>query len=411
MMEINFKTLLAKKLFMENDMKNQIEKQTEKMTMAFTLVELLVVIAIIGVLIALLLPAVQAARESARRMTCTNNLKQIALATHNMHDTRKHFPSACFQKELSVDLNIAKGWAKDRADQTAGNHSISNVSAHASYLIPLLPMMELTSVYDSFTAALKKAYDNSTNAPSITEVQIDADYRIWGSGTNNLFCITRPAFFTCPSDAEKTGLSGQLARGSYRCCHGDHWCTWNANASRGIFANGAYFNCDMSGIPDGTSNTLLLAEGIIGPTGNTNQSRGSVVMGITTKIPSDCRSKLNADGTVTDASTTDPTWGQRWGQARANWTYFFTVLPPNTLSCSFNAQGSSSETATLANASSYHSGGVNAALADASIRFISNTINVENTDQTVADNNFDASPYGVWGALGTRKGSENKSGL
>ena len=82
----------------------------------FTLVELLVVIAIIGILIALLLPAVQAARDAARRSACTNNMRQLGLALHNYHDSKKIFPSSAYAQRTCTGANIdrpalnASGW-------------------------------------------------------------------------------------------------------------------------------------------------------------------------------------------------------------------------------------------------------------------------------------------------------------
>ncbi|MDR1269097.1 MAG: DUF1559 domain-containing protein [Planctomycetaceae bacterium] len=104
----------------------------------FTLVELLVVIAIIGALIALLLPAVQAAREAARRMQCSNKLKQLAIACHNHVDTMKILPSAARQYSLCVQVKISL----ELADDDAGSR------ARISYLSVLLPYVEQTALYE-----------------------------------------------------------------------------------------------------------------------------------------------------------------------------------------------------------------------------------------------------------------------
>jgi prepilin-type N-terminal cleavage/methylation domain-containing protein len=130
----------------------------------FTLVELLVVIAIIGVLVALLLPAVQAAREAARRMSCSNNLKQIALAAHGFHDTYKRFPP---------------GYLGDTPRE------LKYGNPYLGTLPYLLPFMEQQAIWDEID----------------TNSQIDAqDIPWWANAESWATAQYRLEALTCPSD-------------------------------------------------------------------------------------------------------------------------------------------------------------------------------------------------------------------
>src|SRR5687767_10434986 len=137
--------------------------------LGFTLVELLVVIAIIGVLVALLLPAVQAARESARRMQCANNLKQIGLALVNYHDTNKWFPPGAVWRSSTAGDNDNRG----------------------SFFVRILPFVEQQSLYNLFD------FNKNTD-----------DQRLTSASTSELLRGQVIASYICPSDTvRRTGNS------------------------------------------------------------------------------------------------------------------------------------------------------------------------------------------------------------
>src|SRR5688572_2941202 len=155
----------------------------------FTLVELLVVIAIIGVLVALLLPAVQTARESARRMSCSNNLKQLGLALHNYHDTFQRFPPA--------GLNY--GWCLNPPPATG---DVQNKILNANGLAMMLPFFEQGSIAQQYQSTEPAADITGGNASCCGPN--NATEALAGKGNasvNAPLALIRLKVFLCPSDS------------------------------------------------------------------------------------------------------------------------------------------------------------------------------------------------------------------
>lgn len=149
----------------------------------FTLVELLVVIAIIGVLVALLLPAVQAAREAARRMQCTNNLKQIGLADLGYHDVKGNLVPARLGPDGTGSGEVRHLRYKDERSGASG-------------FVLLLQFLEQPALYD-----LLDVYKNDSIWPS-SLVQSRVSGTNWRTPEREQAIGTRPEFFVCPSSSD-----------------------------------------------------------------------------------------------------------------------------------------------------------------------------------------------------------------
>ena len=383
---------------------------------AFTLVELLVVIAIIGILIALLLPAVQAAREAARRMTCTNQLKQLSLANLNFESAMKRFPDASHDRSLC--LQKSDKWLPYQPN----GEDRWTYTGRLSYLCGLLPFIEQTSVYEMVVKMVDSPTDFSECHPWREGV---ATYVPAGETVAVPICwVQYIGAFTCPSDGNaKAKGPTSLQPTSYHCNRGDQWMDWNWYESRGAFGRGDKDAKDLASIVDGTSNTMLIIEAVVGPNGGTTRIRGGVAIGVAAgagEPPSNCLARKGPNGTITNPIQ-DGNWniGARWGDAMSIYSQLHPMLAPNSPTCA----GGNGESWGLVSASSNHTGGVNVALVDGSVHFVSDTVDAGNPEYTPLSpvqlvSNTDRpqdykgpSLYGAWGAMATSNGGESKSAL
>lgn len=351
--------------------------QTSSIRRGFTLVELLVVIAIIGVLVALLLPAVQQAREAARRMQCTNNQKQLGLAMHNYHDTYGKFPMAGLRMRQTY-----------------------------SWTMNILPFIEQGALHEAQqervqSDTLPDPWNTDPNDPWISQ-----------------FWVVDIGAFICPSDTEPMDRGESPSLLSYRVCTGDtlednHHTEFNRN-NRGIFSYGSTGGrksreIGFQSITDGTSNTIMLSESIIG--GSRSNVKGGVALGVNGQTPADCWARIDPnDPQKLTGSTREnfrPQGGRAW-DGRVYFNAFCTVVAPNGPFCQESTVDGWWGHST---ASSHHPGGVLVTWADASVGFVSETVNAGDLSATapngLMNNGVDGeSPFGVWGAMGTMDASE-----
>jgi prepilin-type N-terminal cleavage/methylation domain-containing protein/prepilin-type processing-associated H-X9-DG protein len=347
----------------------------------FTLIELLVVIAIIAILIALLLPAVQQAREAARRTQCRNNLKQLGLALHNYHDV---FGAFVFRKGGTGAYNVTP----------------RQNAARRSGLVSLLPYFDQAPLFNQIEAGDLTGTNNLGVAIAPGGPHAWDGWNVWNA--------TIPAL-QCPSDSYPTAQSSH----NYMFSVGDSVNGVNGLTDvRGLFALN---RCNgVRDITDGTSNTIAMSERCRGdaPATAANGSQSVlqyIALGQTgiAASPLNCR-PLATGGFFTNTSLqVKARSGARWTDGQMERVGFSTVLPPNSGGCAEGSDGNADSNTTIVPPTSRHTGGVHALMADGAVRFITENIDTGNlgTGPTTG-NPSGPSPYGVWGALGTKSGGE-----
>lgn len=406
-----------------------------KRSLGFTLVELLVVIAIIGVLVGLLLPAVQAAREAARRMSCSNNFKQVGLSMHNYHSAYKQLPK---HMGGSGGVGIITGSA-------AGEPVTGNNQQQLSFLVGLTPFMEQQALWEQISNPLDADGDSATTG-DIFPAMGPRPKRGYGNTLSNHGgaryepMLTEVPGLRCPSDPG-TGLPAQ-GRTNYACCIGDSI----ERSSSGIyFGNGGALSTSNNTIGtrasqrgvfvprqktafrdilDGLSNTICAGE-ICTDLGDmdvrTHAARPEILLW---EAGNSVACEAFRDATrpqfwstaapntapLTDAGTVEEKRGYKWMNGAPYYTAMHTILPPNKAACLHDDADDDGDG--LFPPGSRHQGGCHILMSDGAVKFV--------TDSIEAGNNLSAqvgrrgsqlaagseSPFGLWGSLGTRASKE-----
>ncbi|MEM6472013.1 MAG: DUF1559 domain-containing protein [Planctomycetota bacterium] len=375
----------------------------------FTLMELLVAVAIVGVILGLLLPAVRSSSEAARRMSCSNNFKQLGLGLHNYHSAFARLP---------IQMGGTRSQKNNGRTRAPGNNGL-----RLSGWVGVLPFIEQQGLWSTISENgavfhQRKAFQPMGPAPCSTH------YVPWRTEVSTL---------RCPSDP---GIDAPaLARTNYAFCLGDatKWIDtgalrWDANgktwteldqetvsaSARGMMVPRSHTR--FRDVLDGLSNTVLAAE-IVTDLGDRDvRSVAPLRQYEIHDNPISCRPFVSADRPKFWTDKEDIVFGDpkhrrgfRWADGAAYLTGFNTILPPNRELCLL---GDESGIGALP-PSSRHQGGTHVLMGDGSVIFITDSIeHGESSNGTVyfgatgAQSPGTESPYGLWGAMGTRAQAE-----
>ncbi len=341
-------------------MKFEHSLHAKRFTPGFTLVELLVVIAIIGILMAILLPAVQMVREAARRSSCQNNLKQMALSVHIFQSAHRVFPRS-YSAVPQVDTPVPDQWS------------------YRARILRYIEQENLGNVID-----FSQPYNTQPDVAS-----------------------TRVATFLCPSEVnDVVRVTAAGVPRDYPANYAANMGTWKiwdpADGSTGDGAFHVNSRFTTRNFRDGTSHTLMLSEvkAYTSYLRNSDQDPGPTVPNSPSFVSSLTASPQN---TLMGPQLMDNTGQTEWADGLSQQSGFTTTFTPNTrVPYEHNGQvfdidyvsyreGThiSRVTYSAVTARSYHPGLVNAAMLDGSVRTIADTIDLN-----------------TWRALGTRAGNE-----